>query len=189
MSSSATAPWKHLLLKSLSSNSHLKHSTYFLLATVGSNVRPSNRTVVFRGFQDAKPANTPLESNLKLTTVEFDASTGATDDTLLEDVSLYQRLVGKLMYVTITRSGISYAVQTLSQFMQRSKKSHWEAAIRVVRYLKYAPGQGVWLKAEPSNTLTCWCDSDLAACPNTRRSLTGYVIKFGSSLISWKFKK
>ncbi|XP_009789044.1 pyridoxine/pyridoxamine 5'-phosphate oxidase 2 [Nicotiana tabacum] len=52
MSSSATAPWKQLLLKSLSSNSHLKHSTYFQLATVGSNGRPSNRTVVFRGFQD-----------------------------------------------------------------------------------------------------------------------------------------
>ncbi|XP_060213400.1 pyridoxine/pyridoxamine 5'-phosphate oxidase 2 isoform X1 [Lycium barbarum] len=52
MSSSATAPWKQLLLNSINSNSHLKHSTYFQLATVGYNGRPSNRTVVFRGFQD-----------------------------------------------------------------------------------------------------------------------------------------
>ncbi|XP_070006057.1 uncharacterized mitochondrial protein AtMg00810-like [Nicotiana sylvestris] len=95
------------------------------------------------GLSGAKPASTPLESNLKLTIIEFDAATRATDDTLLEDVNLYQRLVGKLMYVTITSPDISYAVQTLSQFMQRPKKSHWEAAIRIVRYLKCSPGQGV----------------------------------------------
>ncbi|RAL54217.1 hypothetical protein DM860_004688 [Cuscuta australis] len=52
-STSATAPpWKHLLLNSLSSNSHLKHAIYLQLATVGPNGRPSNRTVVFRGFAD-----------------------------------------------------------------------------------------------------------------------------------------
>ncbi|GKV13115.1 hypothetical protein SLEP1_g24182 [Rubroshorea leprosula] len=46
------APWKQLLLNALDSNSHLKHSSFFQLATVGSNGRPSNRTVVFRGFQE-----------------------------------------------------------------------------------------------------------------------------------------
>ncbi|KAK4415814.1 Pyridoxine/pyridoxamine 5'-phosphate oxidase 2 [Sesamum alatum] len=52
MGSSAAAPWKQLLLSSIQSNSHLKHHSYFQLATVASNGRPSNRTVVFRGFQD-----------------------------------------------------------------------------------------------------------------------------------------
>lgn len=53
MAGSATgSPWKQLLLNSLQSNSHLKHSTYFQLATVGTSGRPSNRTVVFRGFHD-----------------------------------------------------------------------------------------------------------------------------------------
>lgn len=45
-----TAPWKHLLLKALESNANAKHSSFFHLATIGSNGRPSNRTVVFRGF-------------------------------------------------------------------------------------------------------------------------------------------
>ncbi|CAI9769594.1 unnamed protein product [Fraxinus pennsylvanica] len=52
MSSPSTAPWKQLLVNSIHSNSRLKHSSYFQLATVASNGRPSNRTVVFRGFQD-----------------------------------------------------------------------------------------------------------------------------------------
>ncbi|XP_026403757.1 pyridoxine/pyridoxamine 5'-phosphate oxidase 2-like isoform X1 [Papaver somniferum] len=46
------APWKQLLLNSLESNGSLKHSTYFQLATIGLNGRPSNRTVVFRGFEE-----------------------------------------------------------------------------------------------------------------------------------------
>ncbi|KAK9910140.1 hypothetical protein M0R45_034115 [Rubus argutus] len=45
-------PWKQLLLSALESNAHLRHSSYFQLATIGSNGRPSNRTVVFRGFQE-----------------------------------------------------------------------------------------------------------------------------------------
>ncbi|GAB2224098.1 hypothetical protein Droror1_Dr00004845 [Drosera rotundifolia] len=48
----AAAPWKQLVLKSLDYNSHLKSSSFFQLATIGSNGRPANRTVVFRGFQD-----------------------------------------------------------------------------------------------------------------------------------------
>ncbi|XP_065860138.1 pyridoxine/pyridoxamine 5'-phosphate oxidase 2 isoform X2 [Euphorbia lathyris] len=48
----AATPWKQLLLSALESNSRLKHSTFFQLATVGSDGRPSNRTVVFRGFEE-----------------------------------------------------------------------------------------------------------------------------------------
>ncbi|XP_057980381.1 pyridoxine/pyridoxamine 5'-phosphate oxidase 2 [Malania oleifera] len=45
-----TAPWKQLLLSAMESNAHSKHSSFFQLATIGSNGRPSNRTVVYRGF-------------------------------------------------------------------------------------------------------------------------------------------
>ncbi|XP_070049147.1 secreted RxLR effector protein 161-like [Nicotiana tomentosiformis] len=114
---------------------------------------------------------------------------GSTGDSPLENVSAYQRLIGRLMYVTITRPNISYAIHTLSQFMQHPKKSHWEAALRVVRYLKNSPGQGIWLRSGPASELQCWCDSNWAACPNIRRSVTGYVVKFGESLISWKSNK
>ncbi|PHT54292.1 hypothetical protein CQW23_08754 [Capsicum baccatum] len=124
------------------------------------------------GLAGAKPALSPMETNAKLTSVEVDNSVGVTENDILQDVTSYQRLVGKLMYVTITRPDISYTVQTLSQFMQQPKKSHLEAANKVVRYLKGTVGQCVWLKAQPITELVCWCDSDWATCPNTKRSFT-----------------
>ncbi|RWR87627.1 Pyridoxamine 5'-phosphate oxidase [Cinnamomum micranthum f. kanehirae] len=51
-SSSSSAPWKQLLLNALDANAKLQHSSFFQLATIASNGRPSNRTVVFRGFQE-----------------------------------------------------------------------------------------------------------------------------------------
>uniref|UniRef100_A0A3Q7FYQ0 Reverse transcriptase Ty1/copia-type domain-containing protein n=1 Tax=Solanum lycopersicum TaxID=4081 RepID=A0A3Q7FYQ0_SOLLC len=70
------------------------------------------------------------------------------DDALLSDIKGYQRLKGKLLYLTLTRPDIAYIVQTLSQFMQNPKRSHLEAAHRVVRYIKNEPGLGILLSAE-----------------------------------------
>ncbi|XP_016571248.2 uncharacterized mitochondrial protein AtMg00810-like [Capsicum annuum] len=141
------------------------------------------------GLAGAKPATTPLKTNAKLTSVEVDETVGVKGDGILSDTTSYQRLVGKIMYATITRPDISYAVQTLNQFMQQPKKSHLEAANRVIRYLKETVGQCIWLKAQPTAELVCWCDSNWAACQNTRRFVTDYMVQFGSSLISWKSKK
>ncbi|XAR53942.1 Pyridoxal 5'-phosphate synthase [Bertholletia excelsa] len=52
METVAASSWKQLLLNALESNSSVKHSLFFQLATIGSNGKPSNRTVVFRGFQE-----------------------------------------------------------------------------------------------------------------------------------------
>nr|XP_019068974.1 uncharacterized protein LOC109120063 [Solanum lycopersicum] len=142
------------------------------------------------GLSGAKTVSTLLEFNQKLTSVEFDQHTGGSDDAELEDVTAYQRLIGKLLYLTITRPDICFSVQVLSQFMQHPKVSHWEAALRVVRYIKRSPGLGVMLRRGTGVTkLTGYFDSDWSSCPNTRRSTTGYMVKLGDSLISWKSKK
>ncbi|XP_044377137.1 pyridoxine/pyridoxamine 5'-phosphate oxidase 2 isoform X2 [Triticum aestivum] len=64
--SALSSPWRALLQRALDANAHLKHSTFFQLATVGAAGRPANRTVVFRGFQeqcDKIQINTDARSN------------------------------------------------------------------------------------------------------------------------------
>lgn len=53
-----------------------------------------------------------------------------------------------------------------------------------MRYLKATVGQGILLVANSSLTLTAYSDSDWAACPETRHSLTGYCVTLGDSLVS-----
>lgn len=54
---------------------------------------------------------------------------------------------------------------------------------------KRYPGQGIFLSADSDLTLQGWCDSDWAACPLTRRSITGWLVFLGQSPVSWKTKK
>ena len=132
------------------------------------------------GLLGSKPVGSPIEQNHKL---------GLATGMFLPDPEKYRRLVGRLIYLAVTRPDLAYSVHILSQFMQEPKSEHWEAALRVVRYLKGTPGQGILLRSDSDLSLQGWCDSDWAACPITRRSLTGWLVFLGHSPISWKTKK
>lgn len=60
------------------------------------------------GMSGCKPSNTPLEANTKL---------GETKDDILVDKKIYQRLVERLIYLSHTRSDITFSVSLVSQFM------------------------------------------------------------------------
>lgn len=66
------------------------------------------------GLAGARPASPPLEYNVKLTSAE---PGNDYHDKLLSGVGEYQRMVGKLLYLTNTRLDITFAVQTLSQYI------------------------------------------------------------------------
>lgn len=102
---------------------------------------------------------------------------------------MYQRLIGRLLYLAMTRPDISYAVQHLSQFMHAPMKSHYEVAIHVVRYVKKQPGVGLLLSSKCSSKVTAFCDADWAFCLLSRKSVIGFGVKYEDYLISWKSKK
>ena len=126
--------------------------------------------IVDSGQGGAKPASTPLDFNQRLTSHEFDIATGNDNDKLLPDSRNYQRLIGKLLYLTMTRLDITYVVKVLSQFMHKPKESHMLVALRVIRYIENAPGLGLLISSASSHSLTAYCDLDWAACPQTSKS-------------------
>ena len=132
------------------------------------------------GLTGCKPAPTPTNSSGKI---------NETEGNLLPDPTHYRRLVGKLLYLTHTRPDISFAVQQISQFMASPRVSHLHVAFRILRYLKNAPGTGLFYPVHNRNRLQAFSDSDWATCSTTRRSITGYCIFYGDCLISWKSKK
>ncbi|KAL9261953.1 Retrovirus-related Pol polyprotein from transposon RE1-like protein [Drosera capensis] len=96
----------------------------------------------------------------------------------------YRRLVGKLNYLTITTTDIAYPMSVVSQFMSAPRTTHWDAAIRIFRYLKGSPGKVLVYSDQGHSRITAFTNVDWADCPISRRSTTGYCIFFGGNLVS-----
>jgi hypothetical protein len=67
------------------------------------------------GKLGCKLVKTPIEINVKLNNEDGEAS---------KDVSLFQRLIEKLIYLTVTRSDLSFVISQISPFMHALRTSH-----------------------------------------------------------------
>lgn len=132
------------------------------------------------GLTAAKPTSFPLPQDLKLSLDKGDP---------IPDPEAYRRLVGRLLYLSMTRPDISYAVQHLSQFVSSPKEPHMQATLHLLRYLKGTISKGLFYPIQSNLKVAGFSDADWASCIMTRKSLTGYCIFLGHSLISWKTKK
>ncbi|XP_016207148.1 uncharacterized protein LOC107647592 [Arachis ipaensis] len=122
---------------------------------------------------DCKSIDTPMQVNHKLKIVE-----GA----ILADKERYQRVIEKLIYLSHTQPDIAYAMGIVSQFMHKPQEDHMEAAMRIVRYLKGAPGSGIIFKRNGHLKVEAYTDADWADNQNDRRSTTGYFTLVGGNL-------
>ena len=128
----------------------------------------------------SKTVATPIEKNHKLSEALGEKKV---------DRKMYQRLIGRLIYLAQTRSSIAYSVSVISQFMHDPREIHLQATYRVLHYLRTHLGKGILFKKTSNITLEIYTDADFAGSPLDRRSTTGYYTFLGGNLVAWRSKK
>nr|GEV60290.1 hypothetical protein [Tanacetum cinerariifolium] len=105
------------------------------------------------------------------------------------DIHIYRLMIGSLMFLTLSRPDIMFAVYACARFQVTPKVSHLHAVKRIFRYLKGKPHLGLWYPKDSPFNLVAYSDSDYAGASLNRKSTTGGCQFLGCRLISWKCKK
>ncbi|XP_059310871.1 uncharacterized mitochondrial protein AtMg00810-like [Lycium ferocissimum] len=111
-----------------------------------------------------KDVHTPMEANTKYRKEEGE---------LFGDQTLYRRFVGSLIYLTMSRPDISYAVQVLSQFVTKPYNIYYSALLRVIRYIRGSVNRSLLFPSSSSLDIVGYADADWERCLDLRRSTTG----------------
>jgi len=106
------------------------------------------------------------------------------DDSHTLDPGRYKRLMGKLIYLTVTRLDITFAVGVLSRFMHQPREIHWLAAMRILAYIKCCPGKDLMYKKHEHVYISGYSDSGYAGDRGDRKSTTGYCIFVRGNLVT-----
>ncbi|KAM6562061.1 hypothetical protein CsatB_022059 [Cannabis sativa] len=111
------------------------------------------------------------------------------DGEKLENPTVYRSLIGGLQYLCNTRPDICFAVNKLSQYLKAPTTVHWGAAKRILRYLKGTIDHGLHISCSDKLNIAGFSDVDWACCVDDRRSVGGYCVYLGDTLVSWSSKK
>ncbi len=103
------------------------------------------------GMMGCKPISIPLEQNVK---------SSVDEGNLVEDTTMYRCIMGSLIYMTITRPYLSYAIGVVSQFMQTPQKPHLDAVKRILRYIKHILLRGIFYEAKSQLQIHGYMDAN-----------------------------
>ena len=142
------------------------------------------------GQSDAYPVSTPMAENANSFLTRPPVGEVLSEEERLALAKLpYRSLIGQLLYPSIgTRPDISYAVRKLSEFLDCYQRSHWDAAIWIVHYLKGSRDLRLRLGGGTID-LKGFTDSSWGDCLDGRRSSMGYCYTLGGGIVSWSAKK
>nr|GEY20011.1 zinc finger, CCHC-type [Tanacetum cinerariifolium] len=125
---------------------------------------------------DCSPVSTPMDPVEKL------------KPNTMDQVK-YFRDIGRLMYaMTSTRPDIAYAVGRLSRFTSNPSRQHWQAIIKVFKYLKGTLNYGLSYVGYPS-VLEAYSDASWINHVEDSSFTSGWVFLLGGGAISWASKK
>ncbi|MBW0515824.1 hypothetical protein O181_055539, partial [Austropuccinia psidii MF-1] len=117
------------------------------------------------GMDSCKPVATPLLPNTHLVP--------ATKQEIVKFSMLgvnYCSAIGSINYLsTGTRPDLSYAVSSLSQFLEKPGFLHWQAFLHILRYLRGTPNVGLVYSGGCSVGVEAYSDANWGNCPETRR--------------------
>ncbi len=113
----------------------------------------------------------------------------ANEGDFMDDTTMYIRIVGSLIYMTITRPNLSYAIGVVNQFMQTPQKPHLDAVRCILRYIKHTLKCGIFYETKSQLQVHGYIDVDWAGNVSNRRSTNCFMFSFGSSDVSWSSKK
>ena len=102
----------------------------------------------------------------------------------MADREQYQKLVGKLIYLSHTRPDISYAVGVVSRFMHLPQVQHMQAVMRILSYLKGTSNRGVFFKNNGHLNLMAYTDASWAGDRDSRKSTSEYFTLIGGNLVT-----
>lgn len=140
------------------------------------------------GFADAVGCRSPMEASSRLR--------AATDDEEADTSFDYRGAIGSLMYLaTTTRPDLSYAVGQLSRFVSKPTAKHCGAVKRVLRYLVATKEQGIRFERKSALemvdrlTIEGFGDADWGNCPDSRKSVSGYLMKLAGGPVAWAARR
>ena len=140
------------------------------------------------GQSQAKDVHSPMEMGTRLNLGQCPSTPQEIADMHLKP---YQAAVGELNHAAVmTRPDISKAVQTVAQFSSNPGKHHWDAVIRIIRYLRTTRNWVLTLGGKSAAVqLLGYCDADHANSTDHGRSISGYAMILGNGCFSWSSKK
>jgi len=122
------------------------------------------------GLTTSKPVSTSSDPSIKM---HNDSSSP------YKDISSYIRLIGRLLYLNTTRPGITFVTHQLTQFLTKPTHTHYNAAMRILRYLKSCPGKALFFPRDSTLHILAFSDADWAGGLDFRRPISGKYIFFG----------
>lgn len=93
-------------------------------------------------------------------------------------------MIGSLLYLTTSRSDISFDVCVCARYQSRPKESHVQAVKRILKYVTGTTEFGIWFSRDTNSNLVGYSNADWAGCVDGRKSTSGGCVFIGNNLVA-----